>query len=92
MYNCFDIHRCGKDGHHRLSVYLYPVERWEVDGVLLNPQGLSIEFLQFLDALRKSPYLVEDPDDACIFVPTIDTLQMKDGDNLRLLTAFSSLP
>ncbi|ODN05712.1 Exostosin-2 [Orchesella cincta] len=81
MFTCFDIHRCGAH-NGTLSVYIYPIYQWMVDGQLVQ-QSLSQEFYQFLMSIKKSPYYVPNPNDACIFVPTIDLL------NLNKLTVSS---
>jgi len=79
MYNCFDIHRCGRNGKQQLSIYIYPIVKFVVDGrPLIGDErvGISKEYYEFLDAIRRSPYYVPNPEDACMFVPSIDTFAL----------------
>ncbi len=76
MHTCFDIYRCGKLGENKLSVYLYPVQRIFVNGRLLQ-ESISREFYEIIEAILRSPYFVTDPTLACIFVPTIDLLNIQ---------------
>jgi len=75
FYNsdCFDVYRCGSR-NGKLKVYVYPPV------VYLAPSGdpvvnLSTEFNAMLEALYTSEYYTPDPDQACIFVPSVDLLQ-----------------
>lgn len=78
MANCFDIHRCGRNGRQKLSIYVYPIEKFVVDGKPLYAEGrkLSREFYEFIDAIRQSPFYVSNPNEACIFVPSIDLIAL----------------
>lgn len=49
------------------------------DGVEINP--ISREFLEMVEAVVQSRYYTSDPRDACLFMPTIDTLN---ENNLRV--------
>lgn len=49
------------------------------EGVEINP--ISREFLEIVEAVAESRYYAADPRDACIFMPTIDTLN---ENNLRV--------
>lgn len=80
MFTCFDIHRCGSGldptiNNGSLSIYVYPIYQWVVDGKRIQ-DSLSIEFYQFLQSIKRSPYYVPDPKRACIFVPSIDLLNL----------------
>lgn len=82
MFSCFDVHRCGGGGididprkNGSLSIYVYPIYRWVVDGKAVQ-ESLSYEFYQFLQTIKRSPYYVRDPSQACIFVPSIDLLNL----------------
>jgi hypothetical protein len=97
MYNCFDIHRCGGNGRQALSVYVYPIERFVVDGreLLYETEGaaggISKSFYEFLDAIRRSPFYVPNPKDACIFVPSIDMFALRSKSVKDVEAALSSL-
>ncbi|CAI8005614.1 Exostosin-1b [Geodia barretti] len=61
MGRCFNAGRCGGD----FRVYVYP----DNDGVKVS--GL---YRKILRILRNSPYYTSDPDEACVLVPSWDTL------------------
>ena len=63
MLNCFNLEMC----KHDFKFYLYPV----FNGSLLQ---LSRNFQKVLNALRRSEYATNDPEEACIFIPMIDVL------------------
>lgn len=77
MFSCFSIHRCGGSGgaSATLSIYIYPIHRWFIDGIPLQ-STLSSEFLTYLQTLRNSPYYTPDPGRACLFIPSIDLLNL----------------
>lgn len=84
MFACFDIHRCGGGGYFStngavsntsFSIYIYPIYQWVVDGRKLQ-SSMSREFYQYLQWIKQSPYYVNDPNKACIFVPSIDLLNL----------------
>ncbi|MCL4129696.1 UNVERIFIED_CONTAM: hypothetical protein GTU68_040981 [Idotea baltica] len=79
FFNCFNVYRCGRSGHQKLSVYIYPLVRY-VDEEGVEIKSHSREFLQILDAVVNSEYYVSDPLEACLFIPPIDTLN---ENNLR---------
>ena len=76
MHSCFDIYRCGKLGENKLSVYVYPVKKIIIHGRPLQ-ESFSKEFYEIIDTIIQSPYYVSDPNQACIFVPTIDLLNIQ---------------
>lgn len=91
-WDCFNIYRCGHTGHDRIAVYVYPLKQYvDEDGVPATRQ-ISKEFFSLLQAIVNSKYYTANPDEACLFIPSIDTLNQ---DNLRLnLTskALNTLP
>lgn len=74
MGRCFDMSRCLGE----FRVYVYPdTEGSKVSGL----------FKKFLRILRTSQYYTTDPDKACVFVPSFDTLdrdKLSDDFNLKL--------
>lgn len=79
-YNCFDVYLCNPDDGI-LKAYLYPVKKYQdSEGVYISG-NFTEEFYQLTEAVFDSPYFVNDPNLACIFIPTIDTLKQS---NLRL--------
>lgn len=59
METCFDFDRC-KNG---FKIYLYP-----------RQASVSAPYAKILSVLEKSRYLTANPLEACVFIPTIDTL------------------
>ena len=91
FYTCFNISRCGLLEQDSLTVYIYPVEKIFVDGRPVQDQ-LSREFYQVIHAIRNSPYYISDPNKACIFVPTVDFLNLQSVNSRRdIKTALSNL-
>ena len=91
FYTCFNISRCGLLEQDSLTVYIYPVVKSFVDGRPIQDK-LSKEFYQVIQAIRNSPYYVADPTKACIFVPTIDLLNLQVINSQRdIKTALSNL-
>lgn len=66
METCFDRTKCLND----FKVYVYPIQ---------TGQKISPLFGKLLKVLRESRFYTEDPKKACLFIPSLDTL---DRDNL----------
>ena len=60
MHTCFDVSRC-----RTFRVYVYP----NVEGLKVSPL-----YEKILRVIRNSRYYTRDPSDACLFVPSVDTL------------------
>lgn len=91
-WDCFNIYRCGRTGHDRIAVYVYPVKKYVDQEGFPATELMSKEYLSLLQAVVNSKYYTANPHEACIFIPSIDTLNQE---RLRLnLTskALSSLP
>lgn len=70
-WDCFNVYRCGE----RLSIYVYPLLDYiDSDDKTSSLSILSREFFEILKILIESPYYTSDPKEACILVPSIDTL------------------
>ena len=63
LNNCFNFERC----NHGFKVYVYPA-------IKDNDVFMSSMYEDILDTVRKSEYATSDPEEACIFVPSLDTL------------------
>ncbi|XP_048489264.1 exostosin-1 isoform X1 [Plutella xylostella] len=59
METCFDFSKCGNDP----KVYVYPT-----DG------PVSASYRKVLSAVRESNYVTQDPTEACLLLPAVDTL------------------
>lgn len=74
FYNCFNIHRCSHRSDGDFKVYVYPMARHiDMDGIPIGAK-MSKEYHYILDTILKSQYYTQNPDEACVFVPSIDTL------------------
>lgn len=73
FFTCFNVYRCGYSVN-RLSVYIYPVYRYEDEKGVPISTSFSSEFIEILNTISESPYYVSDPTKACIFIPSIDLL------------------
>lgn len=72
--NCFNVYRCGRTGHDRISVYVYPLRKYvDADGVPAVGV-MSKEYYMILESIIDSKYYTANPYEACLFVPPIDTL------------------
>ncbi|XP_064292384.1 exostosin-1 isoform X2 [Plodia interpunctella] len=59
METCFDFSKCGNDP----KIYVYPT-----DG------PVSTSYRKVLSVIRESRYATRDPNEACLFLPAVDTL------------------
>ncbi|XP_067167453.1 exostosin-like 1 isoform X2 [Apteryx mantelli] len=62
METCFDFSRCEK---HGFKVFVYPWEKGD---------PMSDAYLKILTSIEKSRYYTPNPEEACLFVLNIDTL------------------
>lgn len=79
-WDCFNVYRCGE----KLTIYVYPLIDYvdssankKNDKVASSTMSvLSKEFFEILKSIVESPYYTSDPKEACILVPSIDTLNL----------------
>lgn len=97
FWDCFNVYRCGE----KLSIYVYPLNDYVEDiGANTNENGeasstlsvLSKEFFELLKIIIESPYYTADPKDACILIPSIDTLNLKRIKIELVAKALATLP
>lgn len=90
-WDCFNIYRCGE----RLSIFVYPLNDFH-DAEKPDEQSslsiLSKEFFEILKIIIESPYYTADPKEACLLIPSIDTLNLKNIDPLTVSKALATLP
>lgn len=67
METCFDISRC----RNNFKVYIYPEMDVEENDVLPSKSAL---YQKILDVVAESRYFTADPNEACLFITAIDTL------------------
>lgn len=80
-WDCFNIYRCGRTGHDRIAVYVYPLKKFiDINGV--PAVGfMSKEYYTILESIIESKYYTANPHEACLFIPSIDTLNQ---DRIRI--------
>ena len=62
---------------------MYPIQEFADEDGKRATQTLSKEFYTILKTIVNSPYYTANPNDACIFIPPLDTLnQMRIDTNL----------
>lgn len=71
IWTCVDPYRCG---HDRISVYVYPLVEYIDASSGTEAAPLTQEFYQILSTIVKSPYYTSNPNQACLFVPSIDLI------------------
>lgn len=91
FWNCFDVYRCGYGHHEKFSIYVYPFRRYE-NSQHEPADTLTREFYALLEAIIHSPYYTPNPEEACILVPSIDTLNQNRIIPHLVSQALDSLP
>lgn len=72
-WDCFNVYKCGHRDQERIAIYVYPLQTY-TDSQGTSAFTLSKEFYYMLKAIVESPYYTPNPQEACIFVPSIDVL------------------
>lgn len=73
-WDCFNVYRCGNKGSNRILVYVYPLQKFVDEHGIPIGGMMSQEMYSILEAILESRYYTPDPSQACILVPSIDTL------------------
>lgn len=72
-WECLNVYKCGRGGYDKITIYIYPLRKYVAeDGSSIS--HFSKEFYSILNVIRKSKYYTPNPDEACLFIPSIDTL------------------
>lgn len=96
-WDCFNVYRCGE----KLSIYVYPLTNYVDSSGTASTNDkeakstlsvLSREFFEILKIIIESPYYTSDPKRACVFIPTIDTLNLNRIRVETVAKALASLP
>ncbi|XP_076297502.1 exostosin glycosyltransferase sotv isoform X2 [Lasioglossum baleicum] len=90
-FGCFNVYRCGSQGN-KLLIYIYPPKVY-VD-VLERPitSQMTKEFYQILSTIITSKFYTPNPYEACIFIPSIDTLNQNRLKLHEVSKALKALP
>jgi len=91
MFNCFDVYRCGVVGKGGLKVYIHPPT------IYTKPSGeevapLTSEYYEMLEAVYSSEFYTNDPAQACLFLPSVDLLNLREQDRSWVSRALASHP
>lgn len=70
FYDCFNVYRCGNH-QNKVTIYVYPLTEFSEEK---STTWISKEFYMIFKTLIDSPYYTSNPNEACIFVPSIDLL------------------
>lgn len=90
-YDCFNIYRCGQRDK-KIQVYVYPLKNYiDEEGKQISPH-ISLEYYKILKTIVNSKYYSPNPEEACILVPSIDTLNQNKLRLNEVSQALSSLP
>lgn len=73
-YDCFNIYKCGHKGTSKILVYVYPLKKYVDEKGIAIGNKMSREFYTILDTIVKSRYYTPNPEEACVFVVSMDTL------------------
>lgn len=87
FYDSFNIYRCGNH-HNKVTIYVYPLMKFVDEN---SSTWISKEFYRILKTLVDSPYYTSNPNEACIFVPSIDMLNQNLIDKNLIGKALASL-
>lgn len=91
-YTCFDVYKCSHTHSGRISVYLYPLVEFVDEEKVPVTQKISEEFYSILKAITKSDYFTSNPEEACLFIPTIDLLNQNRIHPKDVSKALAALP
>lgn len=87
FYDCFNVYRCGNH-QNKVTIYVYPLTEFSEDG---SKTWITKEFYKIMKTLIDSPYYTSNPNEACIFVPSIDLLNQNLIDKNLIGKALASL-
>ena len=91
-YSCTEVHHCGYDDSTTISVYIYPLQQYyDEKGNDITPP-MSREFEEILRVIAKSPYYSNDPETACVFLPSVDLLNQNFINPVNVGKILASLP
>lgn len=93
FHTCFEINDCHFNVHDKLSIYVYPEY-----GYMFNSERpthwaeLSREYRAILTTIVSSDYHEPSPEKACVFVPSIDTLNLQRRNTTLISLMLQALP
>ncbi|KAF0306498.1 Exostosin-2 [Amphibalanus amphitrite] len=90
-FTCLNVYRCGGPHRRRVAVYVYPYARYAGETRHSELAPLSREYYDMLRAVRESEFFTEDPEEACLLLPAVDTLSNRISEEMTV-RALASLP
>lgn len=69
FWDCFNVYRCGQRDQGRINIYVYPLKDSSRKGGLITK-----EYIQILETVIHSEFYTSNPNEACLFLPSIDLL------------------
>ena len=93
--SCFDINRCEFNKQSLIQVYTYPTTQFyytENESNLYLNFNTSLAYQSMVYTIQQSPFYVDDPSRACVFIPAIDTLIHSDNNPEYISLALKQLP
>lgn len=90
-WDCFNVYKCGQKHQDKLSIYVYPLKEY-TDTKEKLAFTLTREFHRILKTIVNSQYYTSNPNEACLFIPSIDTLNQELIDNNLVSKILTSLP
>ena len=92
---CFDINRCEFNKQSLIQVYTYPTTRFyytENESNTYLDFNTSLIYQSMIHTIQQSPFYVDDPSRACVFIPAVDTLIHSDNNPEYISLALKQLP
>nr|CAD7570759.1 unnamed protein product [Timema californicum] len=90
-YDCFNVYKCGHKGSDKILVYVYPLKKYVDEQAIPIGSWMSQEFYLILQSIIDSRFYTPNPDEACILVPSINTLNQNRFRTLETSQALASL-
>jgi glucuronyl/N-acetylglucosaminyl transferase EXT2 len=91
-YDCFNVYRCGHTGSNKIQIYVYPLKKYVDERGIPVGNQVSREFYFILQTILESKYYTPNPVEACILVPSIDTLNQNRFRVIETSASLASLP
>ncbi|KAM8712579.1 hypothetical protein ACLKA7_012989 [Drosophila subpalustris] len=88
FWDCLNIYKCE---HDTLKVYIYPLQEFLDEKSDKVATTLSSEYFQILEAVLNSRYYTSNPNEACLFLPSLDLLNQDVFDKHLAGPALASL-
>lgn len=89
-WECFDVYRCGRGGHDKITIYIYPLKHYRTESGN-SVSEFSKEFYMILNTIKHSRYYTPNPDEACLLVPSLDTLNQANFNSKHVSQIYHSL-